>query len=112
MQVQSMQSQIAVGFSRGLRPQDEDGVSVVRDQEYTWLILVACLQFPLVHRSEVTLEGMVPMGGGWWANLAEASVNGRSVLVKRYDGKDAKKVRGTSEQAQCTAHDLICVLEA
>ncbi|KAI0059371.1 hypothetical protein BV25DRAFT_1918602 [Artomyces pyxidatus] len=73
-QVQSMHSQILVGFQRGMRPQDEDG-------------------FPLVHRSEVVLHGMVPMGGGWWRNLSEASVNGRQVLIKRYEGKGAKKRR-------------------
>jgi hypothetical protein len=32
------------------------------------------------------------MGGGWWQNLAEASVNGRQVLVKRYEGREGKKV--------------------
>ncbi|KAI9466627.1 hypothetical protein BJY52DRAFT_1219575 [Lactarius psammicola] len=53
-QVQDMHSQMIVGFKRGLRPQDEDG-------------------FPLVHRSELVLHGMTPMGGGWWQNLAEAS---------------------------------------
>jgi hypothetical protein len=31
------------------------------------------------------------MGGGWWQNLAEASVNGRQVLVKRYEGREGKK---------------------
>lgn len=32
------------------------------------------------------------MGGGWWQNLAEASINGRQVLVKRYEGREGKKV--------------------
>ncbi|KAH9065131.1 hypothetical protein EDB83DRAFT_2675115 [Lactarius deliciosus] len=53
-----MHSQMIVGFKRGLRPQDDDG-------------------FPLVHRSDLVLHGMTPMGGGWWQNLAEASINGR-----------------------------------
>ncbi|KAH9007209.1 hypothetical protein EDB86DRAFT_3069880 [Lactarius hatsudake] len=57
-QVQDMHSQMIVGFKRGLRPQDDDG-------------------FPLVHRSDLVLHGMTPMGGGWWQNLAEASINGR-----------------------------------
>ncbi|KAI0277164.1 hypothetical protein BGY98DRAFT_648688 [Russula aff. rugulosa BPL654] len=71
-QVQEMHSQMIVGFRRGLRPQDDDG-------------------FPLVHRSELVLHGMPPMGGGWWQNLAEASINGRPVLIKRYDGREGKK---------------------
>ncbi|KAN0140108.1 hypothetical protein V8E53_002004 [Lactarius tabidus] len=71
-QVQDMHSQMVVGFKRGLRPQDDDG-------------------FPLVHRSDLVLHGMTPMGGGWWQNLAEASVNGRQVLVKRYEGREGKK---------------------
>ncbi|KAI0269377.1 hypothetical protein BC834DRAFT_841920 [Gloeopeniophorella convolvens] len=71
-QVQDMHSQMIVGFHRGLRPQDEDG-------------------FPLVHRADIVLHGMAPMGGGWWQNLAEATVNGRPVLIKRYEGKAARK---------------------
>lgn len=71
-QVQDMHSQMVVGFKRGLRPQDDDG-------------------FPLVHRSDLVLHGMTPMGGGWWQNLAEASVNGRQVLIKRYEGREGKK---------------------
>lgn len=71
-QVQEMHSQMTVGFRRGLRPQDDDG-------------------FPLVHRSELVLHGMPPMGGGWWQNLAEASINGRPVLIKRYDGREGKE---------------------
>ncbi|KAI9448410.1 hypothetical protein H4582DRAFT_87633 [Lactarius indigo] len=71
-QVQDMHSQMIVGFKRGLRPQDDDG-------------------FPLVHRSDLVLHGMNPMGGGWWQNLAEASINGRQVLVKRYEGREGKK---------------------
>jgi hypothetical protein len=35
---------------------------------------------------------MPHMGGGWWQNLAEASINGRPVLIKRYDGREGKKV--------------------
>jgi hypothetical protein len=36
---------------------------------------------------------MTPMGGGWWQNLAEATVNGRPVLIKRYEGREGRKVR-------------------
>jgi hypothetical protein len=34
---------------------------------------------------------MSPMGGGWWQNLDEASINGRQVLVKRYKGREGRK---------------------
>jgi len=89
-QVEAMHSQMTVGFQRGLRPQDEDG-------------------FPLVHRSELVLHETTPISGGpgwwqqtpmgsgtgWWHNLAEATINGRPVLIKRYSGR-GKSVRRTT----------------
>ncbi len=50
------------------------------------------LQFPLVHRSELVLHKIIPTSGGWWENLAESSINGRPVLIKRYQGREGKKV--------------------
>ncbi|TFY79072.1 hypothetical protein EWM64_g4940 [Hericium alpestre] len=43
--------------------------------------------------SEIVLHGEVPHAGGWWCGLEEATVKGRPVLIKHYNGRNARKRR-------------------
>ncbi|KAI0261119.1 hypothetical protein BC834DRAFT_489097 [Gloeopeniophorella convolvens] len=47
--------------------------------------------FPVIHRSEVVLRNPQRPGGSGWEGVTEASVGGRPVLVKHYDGPGAEQ---------------------
>lgn len=49
--------------------------------------------YPIIHRSDIVLhEDQRPTRyGGWWENTSPASIDGRSILVKSYDGTRAEK---------------------
>jgi len=51
--------------------------------------------YALIHRSEIILhEDQHPTrNGGWWENIATASIDGRSILIKSYEGNRAEQVR-------------------
>lgn len=78
------------GLQEGLAP-SRRGWGEFKNLAGRTFLMHLFLQFPLVHRSDLVLEGMTPMGSGWWQNLAEARINGRQVLVKRYDGREGRK---------------------
>lgn len=49
--------------------------------------------YPLIHRSEIQLHEVQhpTRNGGWWENTRTASIDGRSILVKGYEGTRAEQ---------------------
>ncbi|KAH9052288.1 hypothetical protein EDB87DRAFT_534116 [Lactarius vividus] len=49
--------------------------------------------YPLIHRSDIVIHEVQPptRNSGWWENTRTASIGGRSILVKSYDGTRAEQ---------------------